>query len=838
MPECTRRQAVVGLVLLGLMLALVGWWRGEFATVVRGMTYGNFDVPNRASFVHQRMVPGTDVDYAQRQVYRFDAGTSLHRHDVVAMAVLFVVFAALLFGGAERRQEWKRRLSQWLGFVGLRLGVLRVADVCPLRRTTLGVVPVLNCQGCEMATGACPIGTLQVFLLRLNLPLFLVGSMTVFGALLGRFACGWLCPFGMLSDLMDRVSKHRWRPPHAWRAGKFVMLGLVVVAGLVFGLAGATTAPFCFTFCPSGKVLGLLPYYFTHDVAEAGAVFTSPLTRTVGFLCMWWHLLVALAFVAAMLWVSGRVFCSYLCPLGGFLGLFHRVAAVRVVHDPSVCSHCDRCLAVCPMHVDLASPDFLTQSDCVACGRCTRVCNGARRFSCFTDDAPGAASAAPAPSVPPPPRSAKVEGCYVPLAGRITEFLLPMLTMTPQAMARYAKATTAFYARFYEGRDPDDFDALPVLHKREVRACSPYDLLARPFRDRVSLYGETTGSTGSPTPSFLTGREFAGAALLSKVTPYAGKMAALFRRNRTCVNGLAFGFTIAGQSFGDMLTRNGGLVANVGSRSTLATPPRTADAIARLRPGILTGTPIDVLCWLRIVKEDHPADYERVLAELEVVLTSAELCAASRSRAMEEHFGVNHVDNYATVEGFFTMACPCGSKHVLPIYLTELFDGDLRKLGRWGRGRLAFTNLIKRSSPLIRYLLDDLVTISPSHCPWGFAVDIVPHGRYELSVRVGDELLNVEDFEEQIFREGLFGDYRMVLHEGGRAEVVLEDYAAPAGAADRVAERLRERFELEPTVTLQPFGTLTPYRDVRVVKPILKIDDRRSTSQQDVPEVI
>src|SRR5262245_50632320 len=332
--------------------------------------------------------------------------------------------------------------------------------------------------------------------------------------------------------------------------------------------------------------------------------------------------------------------------------------------------------------------------------------------------------------------------------------LLRWKARTPEQMARYARENTAFYPRFYEGRDVSDFASLPLLRKSTVRDVSPYEFLSRPHRDDVVWYGETTGSSGSPTPSFLTRREFHGATLLAKISPAAPILAAVLRENRTCVNGLAFGFTIAGMSFGDALANLGGLVANVGSRSTLATPARIARAIARLRPSVIAATPTDFLCWMRILEEDHPSEVDAVRRSLRMLFSTAELCADSRVRAIEREFGIRHVDTYACVEGFFTLACPCGDKHVLDAYHVELFDDALRPLppGPQGaRGRLAFTNLVKESTPLVRYLLDDDATVCPSRCPHGFKTSVIPHGRYELSARVGERRVNVREVEEAIF---------------------------------------------------------------------------------------
>jgi phenylacetate-CoA ligase len=848
-------------LLVSVSLLFFGIYRGEFIEVARGMTYGNFDVPNRVSFVWERLVAGTPTDLAQQVIYRFDEDVSIHYRPLVVLAAIFIIFLILQLSGNGWIQDWKRRITQWLTFVALRLGVFRVANVCPVSRTGAGIVPVLNCQACEMATGACPVGTLQVFLLNLRFPFFLVASMVFFGIILGRFACGWLCPFGMLSDLVDRFSLRLFTLPHSLRWGKFIVLALIILVSLGMGLAGSTTGPFCFFMCPAGKVLGLLPYYVTTGIPEASVTVVSPLQETTGFLCMWWHIAGFLLFLGSMIIISGRVFCSVLCPLGGFLGLFNSIASVKVSHNVSKCTGCDRCIAVCPMSIDLASSDFLSQSDCISCGKCIPVCATSARVwdgclgrlnsssahiidsgvqSTLDEIGPSVSKNSPSDEAAliAGMKRSKLDGCYVPLKGKILRHLLPMLSLTPQSMATYAKNNTDFYGRLYKDFNTFDFTSLPLLHKKKVRKCSPFDLLARPFADKVRIYGETTGSSGSPTPSFFTEKEFNGASFLSNITPYAGRLEATFKRNRVCVNGLAFGFTIAGMSFGDMLAKAGGLVANIGSRSTLATPVRMADALSRLQPAVITGTPIDFICWMRILKEDFPQDYDLVLSKLDVLLSSAELCSTSRSMAIERYFGINHVDNYACVEGFFSMACPCGAKHVLPMYLTELFNSELKLIGQYGRGRLVFTNLMKQSTPMVRYLLDDLVTISPSKCPWGFKKDIIPHGRWEMSVRIGDRLVNVGDIEEVIFEKVLFGDYKFTILSDDKAELILEEYEVCPGSVEYVVASMEANFGIEVQATLVPFGELTAYRSVRETKPILKLDDCRKSSTQVVPEFL
>ena len=61
-------------------------------------------------------------------------------------------------------------------------------------------VPGLNCYSCPAASGACPIGSFQsvVGSSKFNFSYYVTGTLILLGVLLGRFVCGFLCPFGWL----------------------------------------------------------------------------------------------------------------------------------------------------------------------------------------------------------------------------------------------------------------------------------------------------------------------------------------------------------------------------------------------------------------------------------------------------------------------------------------------------------------------------------------------------------------------------------------------------------------------------------------------------------------
>ena len=419
------------------------------------------------------------------------------------------------------------------------------------------------------------------------------------------------------------------------------------------------------------------------------------------------------------------------------------------------------------------------------------------------------------------------------LKARLLLSLLRRSCLTPVGMARYARSNTVHYGSVLKDWDGRTFADLPLFTKMEARRLSPYDLLARPLARKVFLYAETTGSAGSPTPAFFTRREFHAATLLTHITPYYAKLKEVLAENRACFNGLAFGFTVAGMSFGDLLANIGGLVANAGSRSTLATPERAARCIARLRPSVIAATPSDFLAWMRIVRENHAADYAAVVDNLQVLMSTAELCAASRVEQIAREFDIQHIDIYACVEGFFAMPCPCGEKHILSAYHTELLDPEGTPIGRVGTGRFAFTNLLKRSTPMVRYLLDDWVSIRRSSCSYGFETSILPHGRYELTVPLRGRRIGAGHVEDELFRHGLFGEYEVSL-QSDRCRVRLERYAGEPDV-DAIRAGMRELLGVETDVEIVPYGSLVDYRAVRMSKPILRFVDRRPISQQRTP---
>lgn len=228
-------------------------------------------------------------------------------------------------------------------------------------------VPGLNCYSCPGALASCPLGALQNALNQRNLevPFAVLGFFFIFGSLLGRFVCGWLCPFGLLQDLLHKIPLFRKRkqlPFHSkLKYGKYIVLIVLVIIGSVFLFTGFAKIPaFCKYLCPSGTFFGALPLLSANESlqTQAGGLF-------------FWKLGVLIFIVLLSIKVY-RPFCQYLCPLGAIYGWFNRFSLVQIRWEKNACISCMACQKACP--VNLPPEKISVSPECIKCGQCVKAC--------------------------------------------------------------------------------------------------------------------------------------------------------------------------------------------------------------------------------------------------------------------------------------------------------------------------------------------------------------------------------------------------------------------------------------------------------------------------------
>lgn len=235
-------------------------------------------------------------------------------------------------------------------------------------KTKAFCVPGLNCYSCPGALGSCPIGSLQAVLGSRNykFTFYIVGFLMLVGAVFGRFVCGWLCPFGLIQDLLYKipfVKKLKKLPGDRWlNYLKYVILvGFVILLPLfVVDIVGQEQPWFCKYICPAGTL-------------EAGwplVAMNEELQSAIGWLFAWKSLLLIVLLLLSV--VVYRPFCRYLCPLGAIYGLFNPIAFYRYKVDETKCTSCGVCQRAC--HLDIPVYEKPNSPDCIRCGACKRNC--------------------------------------------------------------------------------------------------------------------------------------------------------------------------------------------------------------------------------------------------------------------------------------------------------------------------------------------------------------------------------------------------------------------------------------------------------------------------------
>ena len=227
-------------------------------------------------------------------------------------------------------------------------------------------VPGLNCYSCPAASGACPIGSFQsvVGSSKFSFSYYNTGFLILLGVLLGRFICGFLCPFGWLQELLHKIptKKLSTKKLKPLTYLKYVILAVMVVLlpAIIVSDVGIGDPFFCKYLCPQGVLEGAIPLSAVNAGIRAalGSLFT-------------WKLTVLLTVVVLSV-LFFRPFCKWICPLGAFYALLNKVSLFQMKVDKNKCVSCGKCARVCKMDVDVTKTP--NHTECIRCGMCISTC--------------------------------------------------------------------------------------------------------------------------------------------------------------------------------------------------------------------------------------------------------------------------------------------------------------------------------------------------------------------------------------------------------------------------------------------------------------------------------
>ncbi len=247
---------------------------------------------------------------------------------------------------------------RWIVMIGFSLVVIFGGLIFGMGVSSLSI-PILSCpwNSEEMTSSSCyylsHLG--ELFELPVSSILIFFASTLGFIILLGRAICAFLCPMGLVQDIMDKIRRKTKTEglqmnEKMYGALKPIKWSLVLVfTGLCF--AGGN---FC-NFCPMVATAPILAGIST-------SLYVS------GFI---------MVFVLIAGFFKRRAFCN-ICPLGYLMGLFHKVSLFRVKKDCTACTECGACYEACPMGIKMIYTERektdVTDANCIMCGECVRCC--------------------------------------------------------------------------------------------------------------------------------------------------------------------------------------------------------------------------------------------------------------------------------------------------------------------------------------------------------------------------------------------------------------------------------------------------------------------------------
>lgn len=269
----------------------------------------------------------------------------------------------------KKTSEWPRHRFQalWalltnsylIGFVQGKIYKGKLKNLC---------VPGLNCYSCPGAVGSCPIGSLQAVIGNWNFKFsfYVAGFLVFVGALIGRFVCGWLCPFGLIQDLLHKIPFPKkiktFRGDELLRKLKYVILAVFVILMPLYlvDIMDQGSPYFCKLICPAGTLEGGIPL----------VLLNKSMRRAIGWLYVWKNVLLAVTVLLSIL--IYRPFCKYICPLGAIYSVFNPISVFKYRVDKNKCTQCGACAKVCKMQVNPSKTP--NHPECIRCGQCKKIC--------------------------------------------------------------------------------------------------------------------------------------------------------------------------------------------------------------------------------------------------------------------------------------------------------------------------------------------------------------------------------------------------------------------------------------------------------------------------------
>jgi ferredoxin-type protein NapH len=227
-----------------------------------------------------------------------------------------------------------------------------------------------------------------------NFQFFLIGILMLISLILGKFTCGWLCPVGLMQDILyifqrkDRRKKMPIAVDSSLKQVKKWILGILFVIMVFFGgmalfnpvqyvewknsigtfirrpMAGFSLSEFIFYTLPRMISLAIENLSFTAMFENGWTVFLF---------------IFYLAIIAVSVFYP-RFYCRTMCIYGAATSFVSKYSILKFSRNPVKCvgrRECGICETECPMQIrilDEPFEGFTGEGECNLCGKCAESC--------------------------------------------------------------------------------------------------------------------------------------------------------------------------------------------------------------------------------------------------------------------------------------------------------------------------------------------------------------------------------------------------------------------------------------------------------------------------------
>jgi phenylacetate-CoA ligase len=237
--------------------------------------------------------------------------------------------------------------------------------------------------------------------------------------------------------------------------------------------------------------------------------------------------------------------------------------------------------------------------------------------------------------------------------------------------------------------------------------------------------------------------------------------------------------------------------------------------------------PTECLIWAAAARAaGHRPDTD--FPALRALFVGGEPLTAARRRRISGLWGVPVIEEYGSTEtGSLAGECPNGRMHLwADRALFEVYDPQTGTVRAEGEGQLVVTPLFREAMPLLRYNLEDNVSVSYDDCACGWNLPTVQVlGRAAFGYRVGAATITQHKLEELVF--SLPESYGVMFWRARaeptalRIEIeVAEEHRAAARA--ELAASVRAAFGVDTDVTGLAPGTLIPHDALTAMPDVVK----------------